>query len=135
MSLGKIKCEEKLADGQTCTKKHNRLLHGCEIPYCTFAKTEVINAESPATSSFDKNEVDIHEGTLMLLQDLNVIGQKARVQFDTGSSRVLVTYEFAKRAGLKPIPVEYRMQVVNKKWETIKGSMYIFDLTKNNERK
>ena len=135
MPLGKIKCEEKLADGQSCTKKHNRLLHGCEIPYCTFAKTEVINAESPATSSFDKNEVDIHEGTLMLLQDLNVRGQKARVQFDTGSSRVLVTYEFAKRAGLKPIPVEYRMQVVNKKWETIKGSMYIFDLTKSNGEK
>ena len=85
-----------------------------------------INAESPATSSFDNNEVDIHEGTLMLIQDLNVGGQKARVQFDTGSSRVLVTYEFAKRAGLKPIPVEYRMQVVNKKWETIKGSKYIY---------
>ena len=73
--------------------------------------------------------MDVNARTLTLLQDLQLANTKevARSQFDNGSSRILVTHSFAKKAGLKELPAEYCMQVVGKGWETVKGVMYIFD--------
>ena len=122
------RCGEKESDGQECKKLHSRLLHGCDLPYCTSAKAE-ISLKAGTTNTFDDEIMDVNARTLTLLQDLQLANTKevARSQFDNGSSRILVTHSFAKKAGLKELPAEYCMQVVGKGWETVKGVMYIFD--------
>ena len=131
LSLNNVNCGEKLQDGQLCTKLHNRFFHGCEVPYCSFAKVSISNVSDETQES----NVDVHANTLMLLQDIEVGGYLARAQFDTGSSRILVTNDFARKANLKAIPVEFYMQVVDKGWELKKGNMYVFNLTNRHGKK
>ena len=64
----------------------------------------------------------------MLLQDIPAGNGIARVQWDTAANKILVTNSYAERAGFKPIPAKYMLQVVSKKWEEVEGVMYEFEL-------
>ena len=68
LSLNNVNCGEKLQDGQLCTKLHNRFFHGCEVPYCSFAKVSISNVSDETQDS----NVDVHANTLMLLQYIEV---------------------------------------------------------------
>ena len=74
--------------------------------------------------------VDVHANTLALLQDISTGNTVARTQFDDGSTRILVTHSYAKKAGFQSVPAIYNMQVVGKGWETVEDVMYLFELTK-----
>ena len=116
-------------DGNICGRVHNNLLHGSMLPFCQAAKAQ-IKGRFPA----DSTDIDQHACTQGILQDVPVGNSIARVQWDGGANKVLVTFDFAKRAGLQAIPAEYLMQVVGEDWKKVKGPMYSFDL-QNNEGK
>ena len=101
-------CGEDMAGGVKCQENHNRLLHGSGVAYC--ARTEVVGQE---------DKIDTTEGTLMLCQDIPVGKELARVQWDNGSSRVMITHSFAKKAGLGSRPIKYWLQVVGQGWEEV----------------
>ena len=94
------KCTEKL-DGNVCGKLHNSLLHGTILPYFITAAAKV-----------KENKPDEHASTLMLLQDVLVGEFNARVQWDGGANKILVTHSFAKKAGLREVPAVYWLQDV-----------------------
>ena len=130
--LSFAKCQEK-TDGKGCSELHNSLIHGCDLPYCTSARTQMKSSILKQTDSL--SDVDQHASTLMLLQDVPAGGAVSRLQWDGGANKILVTHEYAKKAGLLEVPAEYCMQVVGKGWERIKDVMYIFDLeTRNGEK-
>ena len=108
MKIKFASCQEK-ENGKVCGLLHNSLLHGCEVPYCLVAKANISNSS--------KNGIDQNESTQMLLQDVPIGSTVARVQWDDGCNKVLITNSFAKKAGLEEIPAEYYMQVVGKEWE------------------
>ena len=119
-------CQEK-ENGKVCGKLHNSLVHGCDVPYVLAAKANI--------SNLTKLGIDQSETAQMLLQDVPVGGTVARVQWDDGCNKVLITNSFAKRAGLEEIPAEYYMQVVGQEWEKVKGSVYKFRLESNRGKK
>ena len=80
-------------------------------------------------------DIDQHANTLMLLQDVPAGGAIARLQWDSAANKILVTHDYAKKAGLEEIPAEYCMQVVGKGWEKVKDVMYVFDLEFSNGEK
>ena len=124
-------CHEK-ENAKVCGELHNSLVHGCDVPYVLAAKANIAKAN---ISNLSKHGIDQSETAQMLLQDVPVGGTVARVQWDDGCNKVIVTNSFAKRAGLEEIPAEYYMQVVGKEWEKVKGPVYKFCLESNRGKK
>ena len=126
----KASCKQ-MENGVKCSKKHSSLLHGCSLPYC-------ISSVLRAWSSFDKEkyssdqDIDEHTATVMLIQDVPAGNAVTRTQWDSACNKILVTHNYAKKAGFKEIPAEYYMQVVGKGWDHVKDKIYIFDITDKN---
>ena len=114
------RCGEKESDGQECKKLHSRLLHGCDLPYCTSAKAEI---SLKTTNTFDDEIMDVNARTLTLLQDLQLANTKevARSQFDNGTSRILVTHKFAKKAGFKAERLSRDLDFIDRSEDKVKS--------------
>ena len=97
-----------------CTAKHSRMLHGAESSYCAG-----LEFATPAERKAP---------TLQLLQDVPVEHLVARVHWDPGSTRVMVTHAFAARAKLRSKPVAYSLQVVGQPWRQVQGKCYEVEL-------
>ena len=123
--LNIARCSEK-ENGKPCEQLHSQLVHGCKIPYCLSARVGVFSTGNQSKMS----DIDVHANTLALLQDISTGNAVARTQFDDGSTRILVTHSYAKKAGFQSVPAIYNMQVVGKGWETVEDVMYLFELTK-----
>ena len=128
--LSKARCGEKLTDGSTCLKFHSKLVHGCGVPYCIASKIEVVSLTSHALE-----EVDELAHTLMLLEDVPAGQSVARLQWDGGANKILVTHDYAKKAKFKSIPAEYYLQVVGRSWELVKDVIYEFNQRRKMVRK
>ena len=120
-------------DGSTCKGDHSRMVCNSGNAYC--ATTNVISA---AASKLDDSMPDINTEVMMQLEDVQVqSGNKVsngRVLWDSGSSRILVRSEFAKRMKLKSHKVKYKLNTVGKKGEETKireGVIYEFALVDN----
>ena len=59
----------------------------------------------------------------MLIQDVPAGNAVARTQWDSACNKILVTHNYAKKAGFKEIPAEYYMQVVGKGWDQVKDKI------------
>ena len=130
--ISNAKCLEKIdGDGKICNQLHSTLLHGCAVPYCQVAKTQVVTDSASKSSP----EIDEYVSTLGLLQDVPTGNDVARVQWDGGANKVLITHSYAKKAGLEEVPAKYYMQVVGEGWKKVEGVMYIFDMISNKGKK
>ena len=55
---------------------------------------------------------DINAETVLLYQDINVYGaEDARTCWDNGSTRALITHDYAKRNNFSSQPITFRLDV------------------------
>ena len=96
------------------------------------------SSESDSESTLDLSGLgdappDIYAETLLLFQDVNVQGasEPAYVCWDNGSTRCLVTHDFARRCAMRGHAIVYRLDVVGQKGDSQDSCYYVFDLVKN----
>ena len=94
-----VECPEGGDDGQVCGKQHHGMLHASGVAYCLAADTD--NESGPSSN-------------IQFLQDVYVECTPARIHWDTGCTKVMVTHEFAERAGFRSYPTKFKLQVVGK---------------------
>ena len=114
----------KECDVNNCNKWHNRLLHGANVPGLTLSIS--------VASKDDEDNLQ----TLLLVQDVQVQGQKCLVFWDHGSTTSLVTFDFADRIGLQGVGCELELTGVGDKKNVIESKMYKVPLvTSSGEKK
>ena len=93
----------------TCQLDHSRMLHGNTNVYCA-----ALNASGLTGSKFSC--VDESQETVFFLQDIPVRKTKtaARVMWDRGSNRVLITDSYARRNNLVSRDVVYTIEAVSR---------------------
>ena len=94
--------------------------------------------DSNLSQSDDENFPEVDAVTLLLLQDLNVLGSvSARSCWDNGSNRVLVTHDYAQENKLRSQDIAFRLDVVGNQGDPQDGVLYELTLVENDgsERK
>ena len=109
-----VKCAEQEEGGQTCGKQHHAMLHASGVAYCLATGTKSLGDPT---------------STIQFLQDIFVEATEARIHWDTGCSKVMVTHEFATKAGFRSRPAKFKLQVVGHQWEDVDGKAYHFEMT------
>ena len=92
---------------------------GSGSAYCGAVKPAMLYSPNSSDSEFP----DLSAETLLMFQDVKVAGSKspARVVWDKGSTRGLVTHEFAKACGMRSEEIVYRLDVVGNQGKPEKG--------------
>jgi hypothetical protein len=93
---------------------------------------------SVESDSDNENFPEVDAVTLLLLQDLKVLGSvSARSCWDNGSNRVLVTHAYAKQNKLRSQNIAFRLDVVGIQGDPQDGVLYELALVENDgsERK
>ena len=109
-----VSCSELLDGEAPCGKQHHPLLHATGVVYCLAAG--MVGPDRPIS-------------TLQFLQDAFMEATEARIHWDTGCTKTLETHAFAKKAGFRSAPANFRIQVVGRNWEEVKGKAYQFQIT------
>ena len=113
-------------NGRPCGGQHSSTVCGSGSVYCGVAKAFVykglntVNSSSsqgpPADSSSNGCLLDIDAVTLLPLQDVNVLdGSPARVCWDNGSNRALITHQYALDNKLRSQKIAFRLAIVGSK--------------------
>ena len=82
----------------------------------------------------DSTFPDIHAETVLLFQDVKVLGagEEARTCWDNGSTRALITHQYAQVNNFMSQPITFRLDVVaSGKGVPHEGVIYIFNLVTN----
>ena len=126
----KKNCTDKTG-GTTCAGAHHKLLHGSGVAFCH--KVRVVaghckEAEPVTSVGHDNTDSppDMTQPVLLEVQSVEVHGHKAKVMFDNGSTAVLITHSFAKKAGLQGTMVTYWLVVVG--YERVLKSTTLYTL-------
>ena len=153
----KVECKvnarcSNVVSGQKCGGQHSSLVCGSGNAYCgavrpwapllrssLLTSALLSSSESSSDDSSDENSSsasnfpDLHAETLLMFQDVKIAGSKsqARVCWDKGSSRCLVTHRFAKSCNMRSDKVVYRLDVVGRAGVPEAGCYYIFEVVKN----
>ena len=95
--------------------------------------SEDSSSSDEASDSSDLHFPDLNAETLLLFEDVKVIGADthANLCWDQGSTRSLVTHSFAKACSMRGQNIVYRLDVVGSKGEPMEGCYYVFDLGLN----
>ena len=139
----------QLVNGNKCNKEHSSLVCGSGNAYCGATKPSSNSyfhqdSDSSSTSSSsvpmsEANFPDLGAETLLMFQDVKIAGSDntAYTCWDKGSTRCLVTHDFAKENGLPSQKIVYRLDVVGSQGEAQDGVYYMFTMVLNNgfERK
>ena len=147
-------------NGQKCNGAHSSLVCGSGNAYCGPIRGFVVMSSDDSDSSCSSNsstvstnsssissstesvssqeslaEVspDIHAETLLLFQDVQVLGapHPANLCWDNGSSRCIVTHDYARKCAMRSQNIVYRLDVVGQKGDSLDSCYYIFDLVMN----
>ena len=131
-----------MVQGQKCQKDHSMLVCGSTSAYCGSARVKYsskskCSSDSEESSSVSEDETDLHAEALLLFQDIAVSGcEDARVCWDDGSNRALVTHDYAKRNKLESEPVVFKIDVpTHEPGKPQNGVRYSFTLINNNGEK
>ena len=112
----KKNCTDKTG-GTTCAGAHHKLLHGSGVAFCHKVRVvahQSVDEESGTNIAQDDTDSppDMTQPVLLEIQAVKVHGHRAKVMFDNGSTAVLITHAFAKKAGLQGTMVTYWLVVV-----------------------
>ena len=131
----------KFTNGVKCEGEHSHLVCGSNNAYCGAAKPILLSSSSCSSSSGSSSDSDsdsvtfpnLNAETLLMFEDIVVrgAGKPARVCWDKGSIRCLVTHQFTQAWGLQKQDVVYRLDGVGKQGEAQDGLYYMFELVKN----
>ena len=118
-----IDCKE-LINGVRCHKDHSRLVCNSGVAYCLSTLTE-------------SSRIDVYQPTLHYLQDVSVNDddQSARLLWDNGSNRVLISHEFAAERNLRNRMTSITMKVVGGSYKKVNTRIYELDLVDRQGRK
>ena len=125
--------------GVSCNGAHHKLLHGSGVAFChkvevVVNQTELVDSEVIHNDDTD-NPPDATRPVLLEIQSVKVHDQVAKIMFDNGSTAVLVTHSFAKRAALKGKMVTYWLVVVGHEKVLRSTTMYTFFMVDNSGRR
>ena len=114
--------------GGACTGDHSKLLHDSGNVYCAALNAATSHLLGPATDLFSC--VKESEETIFFLQDIPIRKSRvlARVMWDKGSNRVLVSEAYAKKCNLVSKEVTYLIEVVGKEPEQMHSKIYLLDM-------
>ena len=144
-----------IINGRKCDGEHSSLVCGSGNAYCGSIRSysvdpddsdsscsstsSVVSSASSSTSSDNSRDSsvevfpDIHAETLLLFQDVQVQGASnpANLCWDMGSSRCLVTHEYAQECAMRGHSIVYRLDVVGQQGEAAEGCYYVFELVRS----
>ena len=136
-----------MVGGGKCNKEHSSLVFGSGNPYCGAVKSTILSSSSsssedsdssssstPSVSLSDGKFPDLGAEILLMFQDVKISGSDntANTCWDKGSTRCLVTHDFAKASGLPSQKIVFRLDVVGSLGEAQDGVYYMFDMVLNN---
>ena len=100
-----------------CGKWHSRMLHGASVPGLVLAIPAALQDNSTTNN------------VLLLIQPISsTAGEVCNTFWDHGSSTALVTYQFAKKAGLEGKCCRFELSGVGDKTETYDTKLFIVPL-------
>ena len=126
------KCSADIS-GKKCGGAHSTMVCGSGNAYCGAVKPTYVSTSDTSDCS-DVDFPDLTAETLLVFQDVQIAGvvSPARLVWDDGSTRGLVTHEYARACGMRSENIVYRLDVVGSKGEPEQGCYYEFELVKNN---
>ena len=132
------KCS-KFINGVKCNGEHSHLVCGSNNPYCGSVSISLSSVSASLVSSFSEEESfpDLTAETLLLFEDIKIDGASgtAFTCWDKGSTRCLITHDYARAHGLQSQEVFFKLDVVGTEGNTQKGLYYTFDLVRNDGSK
>ena len=131
----KKNCTDKTG-GTTCAGAHHKLLHGSGVAFCHKVRvvansSEVAESGTHVAQDDTDSPPDMTQPVLLEVQSIKVHGHRAKVMFDNGSTAVLITHAFAKKAGLQGTMVTYWLVVVGHERVLRSTTMYTFHMVDN----
>ena len=135
------KCRNIVNNNQ-CGGQHSFFVCGSGNAYCGSVTYTTLSSSGSSTigSGTDSsdceqlmNQVDLNAETSLLFQEVKVQNSSDALScWDGGSTRCLVTHDFARANQFKAKEVIYRLDVVGNKGDPEKGFYYEFGLVQNN---
>ena len=146
----------KMRNGNKCNAEHSFLLCGSGNAYCGALRTTFISSSSSSSSRdssiadrsssadgssssledlvFSESSFpDVHAETMLLFQDVKVLGadDPAKLCWDGGSTRCLVTHQYAKACRMHAQDIVYRLDVIGSQGNPEQGCYYQFEIVRN----
>ena len=120
-------CNLVQASGGKCTGDHSKMVCGSGHAYTASAKVHRSGQLACGTEQVVTAE-DLDADVMMLLEDVDIsLGDKsavARVFWDDGSNRILITNSFAKKHKLRSQPVSFKLDGICGSDQVEKGMVY-----------
>ena len=92
--------------------------------------SSMLSTKSSLSSDLHDNFPDIHVETMLLFQDIPVIGgnKPANACWDNGSTRCLVTHSYAEQCCMRKTKIVFSLDVVGQKGVPVDSFYYTFEL-------